>query len=123
MTPIADDALGGWVEMTERGDEVIIHTHCMYPENGVVCVHLRRDGSGFSVHDGRGALDIAEVSGYVPPNVWDILHAAAAPQGLIVTGGRITSPLIEPAAIAGTVILVANASQRAAYALVYGSGR
>jgi hypothetical protein len=113
------EVMGAWPQSLEDRDGVVVPTHCLYPSNAVVRVHVAGGSTTFRVHDGGGAIDELEASGARNPNDMHIVRSAARAQGLDVTlEGTIISPFVELPQLAGTIVLVANASKEAAHSLI-----
>ena len=99
--------------------DIVVPTHCLYPSNGIVNVYVSGGAAAFKVTDGGGALSEYLSGGGKTSEDFAYLRAAARPNGLDVSSdGVIFSPTIDIEQLAGTIVLVANASKEAALTLV-----
>jgi hypothetical protein len=113
------EAISGWPAPLKARDGVTVPTHCLYPSNAIVRVHVSGGITIFRVHDGGGAIDELESSGARNSDDMHIVRSAARAQGLDVTPeGTIISPFVELPQLVGTIALVANASKEAAHSLI-----
>jgi hypothetical protein len=112
-------AIQGWPCPSQRGHDIAVPTHCLYPSNGIVYAYVSGGSSTFKVTDGGGAIQEFLSGNGNSHEEMAILRAASKPQGLLVSeGGLIHSPLVNLDQLAGTIALVANASKEAALTLV-----
>lgn len=112
-------AMAKWPGPEISGSRIAVHTHCLYPSNGVVVVFVEGGFQQFQVHDDGGALDELISSGGGLRDAVRILRGVAGRQGLLVSDtGVIRSPRIGESDLTSTICLVANVSKDAATELV-----
>jgi hypothetical protein len=108
-----------WPRASQDESRVVVPTHCLYPSNGVVSVVVEGGADTFRVHDGGAALDELDSAGGIVPYPIAIMRAATRRLGVEVSDpGVIFAPFTTQKNLAGTIVIVANASKYAAHKLI-----
>jgi hypothetical protein len=114
LTALVKDAFAEINRVEVVQDALRITTQCLYPSNGLVRVYVRLNATTATVSDDRGALNEVQSAG-LDISVKDrSLAHLVTPYGLAISNGTIFAANVSLDAIAGTSILVANASKSVA---------
>ena len=108
------DALALFSSFETVRNAVVVHTHCLYPDNAIVSVWVRgRESNGFRVSDEGRAIDELTVSNRVIPNADRFLANFCHRSGLRARQGQIVSPAADFHGLVSAILSVANASAEA----------
>lgn len=108
-------AVSSLVGCAPYGDGFRVYTTCLYPSNEVVQVIVRGGVNEFTVSDDGGAIAAIEAAGVELMAGDKSLRKYIHVQGLRVEHGAIISPKVSAEQLPVAILLVANASQEAAY--------
>ena len=116
-------ALAEWPAFAQGEDgQIIVPTHCLYPSNAVVSVHVvGAVGGAFLVTDGWGAYEEACSAGsrFEPEGVASIARYAVGQYGVAIDKtGLIKAERVRADELMATITLVANGSKDAANAVI-----
>jgi hypothetical protein len=114
-------ALAEWPRLLDEEGEVLVPTHCLYPSNSSITVHVGPGVGAFFVHDGWGALEeIHGAGGKIwPETAASIVRYMVTSYGLFVDDtGLIKADRVSADELLTTIVLVANASKDAANELL-----
>lgn len=96
------------------GDEIRVVTQCLFPSNSAVSVVVRGGGEQFVVSDDGGALAEISSTGIQSRPTDRQVRAIVAQGGLMVKDGVIFAPPVPLDAVAGAILIVANAAKEMA---------
>lgn len=110
----AQAAISKFVRVEEAHDGVAVTTHCMYPSNALVRVHIRSVGDSFIVTDNGNTMFELKTSGvpvrYSPRAINNYLGE----RELIFDQGVIVSPEVSKDFLPIMILVVANAATETA---------
>lgn len=108
------EALTLFSTFEEKRDSVVVHTHCLYPDNAVVTVWVKGGPEyGFVVSDEGRAIDELTACNREILHPDRFLRRFCRREGLSAKNGQIFSPRVPIDSLASTVSFVANASAHA----------
>ena len=118
IAEVVGHALASWPGLMLRPDGLSVPTHCLYPSNSIVHVHVAGGAESFQLTDMGGALNEFESTGSTTYNDVAIIRSIAKGHGLLTTDkGIIHTGVVSAEQLIGGIVLVANASKEAAHAL------
>lgn len=112
-------ALSRWPLPHVEGNAAVVPTHCLYPTNHIVQVHVEGGEGTFVVHDNGGAVDQLRAMGGHDARPLPAIRSVARRDGLKVSDlQRIYVSNVGLDGLESAIALVANASRDAAELLI-----